>query len=482
MRPSHVIVVGSVDRRRVERWVREAFREGGSPSRRDSDGSEGADVAGGSDGSGRRQDRRDGSAAETAEESVEPRPHPPVATEVLVLDRPGESLADLRVGQLVLPGNHPDWSALVVAREILADRLQGGPWAFAELLRVRGPGAFIAGSRLPVDVVPDAVIILLTEIEGLGDRLPGDDEVRTAATRLADAFAGAIAGAPALADEFARVAALGLGPEAVTDYPRRLGSLTPDAVRRAVREHLDPGRMVVAATGDGAALSRGLSRFGPVRRVLPPSPPSEWPGLEVDGSVLRPGTSRYRVLIGGQEVGTAQREVVKAEGDRIRFRSVARIGEGELTQEIEAALPDLAFMEAQSLQGGRSSGSLRREGDRLVVTDATGTPLELALRPGTVVSDLLEPTLWASTLQVGANHRVPVVVPGGGAVQWAGVQVLARDTIKVPAGTFETFRVAVTGPEILTLWLQVERPHRTVRLLGANGVVLELVEEGGGAG
>jgi hypothetical protein len=181
-------------------------------------------------------------------------------------------------------------------------------------------------------------------------------------------------------------------------------------------------------------------------------------------------------------VGTARREVVRVAEDRIWLRTLASIGEGELRQELEATLPELSFVEGTSLRGGRPTGSLRREGDRLLGTGPAGAPVELTLRQGTVVSDLLEPILWASTLHVGANHRIPVAVPSGDAVEWAAVQVVARETITVPAGTFQTLRVEVTGPEILTLWLGADRPHRTVRLLGANGVILELLGEDGSGG
>lgn len=450
--PSHVIVVGPVNGAGVERSAEAAFGDDSSAP-------------------------HDGWAPAQATSALVPRP--PVSTEVLVLERPGQSLVELRVGQLVLPGDHPDWAALVVAREILADRLQNGPWAFAELLRVQGLGAFIAGSRLSVDVVPEALDLLWSELEALRDHLPAQDELRVATRRLAGSFAVATGGAPALAQELARVAALGLGPEAVEDYPARLAALTPAAVRRAAREHLDPASLLIAAAGDGVALSRALARYGPVRTVSPPPPPADWPGLTVDGGVLRPWVGRYRVRIGGRDVGTAERAVVRVTDGRVWLRSVARVGEGELTQEMEAVLPELAFAAGATVREGRPAGALRREGDRLVGTGPDGGPVELGAPAGTVVADLLEPTLWSSTLEVGGNHRIPVASPRGDAVEWAAVQVLGRETIDVPAGTFETFRVVVTGPEILTLWLAVARPHRTVRLLGANGVVLELVGEGG---
>jgi hypothetical protein len=128
--------------------------------------------------------------------------------------------------------------------------------------------------------------------------------------------------------------------------------------------------------------------------------------------------------------------------------------------------------------GGEAKGALRSEGGRLVGTRPDGESVELVVPPGAVVSDLLEPVLWASELKPGANHRVPVTTADGERVTWAAVRVAGPETVTVPAGTVETLRVEVTGPEFLTLWLRRDPPHRTVRLLGGNGVVLELQEEG----
>lgn len=454
---SHIVVVGSGDLRRVARLAETGMGGAWPP------------LPNGDDGS-------DAGAGGPSEPS-EPVPRPPVSTEVLLLDRPGEVSAELRVGQLILPGTHPDWTALVVAREILADRLRGGPWAFAELLRVRGPGAFIAGSRLPSDATGAALDRLVAEVEGLRDRLLPPEEVDSATARLLAAFRDATATPIQVANELARVAALGLGPEAVLGYPERIATVTPETVRRAVREHLDPARFLIAAAGDGPVLTAALARFGPVRSVRPPPPPEDWPGLDFRGEVLVPRVSHYRVRVGGREVGTARREVVRLSGDTIWLRSSARVGESDLRQSMTATLPGFDFVEGTTTVGDDAIGSLRREGGRLVGTRPEGGRVDLPLPAGTVVSDLLEPALWASDLEPGSSYRVSVTSPDGGRVEWAAVQVVGQESVTVPAGTFETLRVEITGPELLTLWLRRESPHRTIRLLGGNGVVLELVGE-----
>ncbi|MEJ2541632.1 MAG: hypothetical protein P8188_16990 [Gemmatimonadota bacterium] len=410
-------------------------------------------------------------------------PRPPVATEVLVLDRPGGGLTEVVVGQLTLPGNHPDWMALVVARELLASRLRGRGWSYVELLRVRGPGAFVAGGRLAIDRIPEAVGVLAEEVEALRTRLPSEAEVRQVAERLGGEFSQAVRTGEGLAGQLARAAALGLDPNAVTRYPERLADLTPDAVRRAVRSHLDPARFLVALAGDASAAEAVLDVLGPVRRVEGAAPPEDWPSLRVDGSRLEAGSSTYRVLVGGREVGRARREISPTPQGRLRFASTARVGEGAVRQEIIAGLPGLAFLEGTSTAGGEGAvGRLEHRHGRLTGTLPGGRRVDLALPEGAVVADLLEPSLWAAELEAGAAYRVAVLAPDGGGVRWASVRVSESQPVTVPAGTFPVLRVDVSGPEVLTLWLRRAAPHLTVRLASANGVVLELVESADGGG
>ena len=443
--PTHVVLVGDVEVDSAAGAVAAALRLPGPPT-----------------GPGRSE--RTGAA--------------PVGTEVLLLDRPGVPLVELQVGELLLPGDHPDWPALVVGRELLARRLSGsgptGAWAYVELIRLRGTGAFLAGSRLPASAAPEAVSALMEAVSALRDRLLPADLVAEVVDSVGRDFAAAVRSADGAAAQLARVAGMGLEPESLQSYPVRLAAIGPETVRRAVRTHLDPSSFVIVAAGDAASLATGLATFGPVRRVDTPEPPDSWPRLVVDGRTLPAAVLTYRVRVGTREVGRAVRTVAPHPPDSVEFTSVAELGDARAEQTNTGMLPGLEFGSGTSRGPGARGGRLRREGDRLVGTLPGGGRVDLALPRGTVVADLLEPSLWAARLEPGDRYRVPVTARDGSSVRWAGVQVAGPDTVTVPAGTFETLRVEVTGPESMTLWVLPGSPHLTVRLAAPSGVVLEL--------
>ena len=444
--PTHLVLVGDLDPREAGRRVASALGDAGS-----------------------------GGAPPTSAGEVH---RPPVATEVLLIDLPGVPLAEVQVGELLLTGDHPDWPALVVARELLARRLTGpeGPgWGYVELLRLRGTGAFLAGTRLPPGRAGEAVAALVDALSMLRDRLATPEAVGAVVDSVAADFRSSTGTPEGAAGQLARVAALGLGPQALESYPERLAALDPEAVRRAVRTHLDPARLVIAAVGDAPALASALAPFGPVRRLEAPEPPASWPALQVDGRVLRPVVLGYRVMVGGREVGRAMRTVTPHPPDSIRLSSSAELGQGRVEQAALAVLPSLEFRAGTTTGPRGRSGSLQRTGDRLEGTLPGGVRVDVELPPGTVVADLLEPTLWAAELQEGGAWRVPVTTRDGTSVRWAGVRVTGSETVDVPAGAFPTWRVEVSGPESMTLWVLTEAPHLTVRMASPTGVILELV-------
>jgi len=186
----------------------------------------------------------------------------------------------------------------------------------------------------------------------------------------------------------------------------------------------------------------------------------------------------YRVSLGDREVGRAFRRVELHAPDSVRFGSRAEVGPGTVEQSIVAGLPGLDYRSGvtTSADGRGPPGSLRREGDRLVGTLPGGRVIDLTLPDGAVVADLLEPSLWAADLEAEGRYRAVVTNREGTDTRWAAIQVAEADTVTVPGGTFPVYRVEVTGPENLTLWVLRTSPHLTVRLDTGTGVVLELVQ------
>jgi hypothetical protein len=86
-------------------------------------------------------------------------------------------------------------------------------------------------------------------------------------------------------------------------------------------------------------------------------------------------------------------------------------------------------------------------------------PVGQALLPG-----MDEYALAASVLEEGMRIQIPYLdVTSGGAIT-IEARVTGRETVEVPAGTFDTWRVEVTSPQgTLTLFLLADAPHILVR-------------------
>jgi hypothetical protein len=69
-------------------------------------------------------------------------------------------------------------------------------------------------------------------------------------------------------------------------------------------------------------------------------------------------------------------------------------------------------------------------------------------------------------------------VGGQGTVYTLSLKVNPPESVTVPAGTFDAYRIDITGgPQPLTMWVSTTTPRRIVKLApGGQPVVLELVK------
>jgi hypothetical protein len=109
--------------------------------------------------------------------------------------------------------------------------------------------------------------------------------------------------------------------------------------------------------------------------------------------------------------------------------------------------------------------------------------VDLAVPDDILVSDMLEVAIWIADLEEGTEIRLPVANVSSGSVATATIRVTGREEVTVPAGTFEAFRIEITGPEAQTIWARVEGPHVPLRVRPADQpILLELTELPGPGG
>ncbi len=122
-----------------------------------------------------------------------------------------------------------------VYSRFFATREVPGPWAIALMVSPGNLRRAIASCR---EVLEDYL-----------ERGPGEDELADERTALAGAYRVALATNSGLARELAATMATDAGFERLDTYPERVLATTRDEVTAALRRHLHPDRLVLAAAG-----------------------------------------------------------------------------------------------------------------------------------------------------------------------------------------------------------------------------------------
>lgn len=218
----------------------------------------------------------------------------------------------------------------------------------------------------------------------------------------------------------------------------------------------------------------------------------------LDAGRIRTDTFTYTVRFDGDELGTLQVGYGRTAdgGLRVRERVTGSLGdetttyamtgdlrplsahrEGRLARASaaldltygEGAVSGEATVRADSARPGQHAGDTRR------------VEVDRELPPGTLDSNMLVAALLASPLAPGDTLRYPIFRPGRGVVE-ARALVAGADSVEVPAGTFDTYRVQLsTDQGSFVLWVTRERPRALVRQAFASRPVEVLLRSVGAA-
>lgn len=211
--------------------------------------------------------------------------------------------------------------------------------------------------------------------------------------------------------------------------------------------------------------------------VLPTAAPAQ-PAM--DAERIRADTFTYEVRFDGDELGTLKVSYERT-GDgglRVREQVSGSLGnetttyvtssdvrplsahrEGRLARASAAldltyrdsAVSGEATVRADSARAGQRAGETRR------------VEVDRELPPGVLDSNMLLAGLLASPLAPGDSLRYPIFRPGRGVVE-ARALVTGADSVEVPAGTFDTYRVELaTDQGEFVLWVTRATPRTLVR-------------------
>lgn len=195
---------------------------------------------------------------------------------------------------------------------------------------------------------------------------------------------------------------------------------------------------------------------------------------DFDPAALVARSDSFAFVSGGAAIG-GQRLTLERVAEGWRFTESTRIGE-RMRQETTLLLgPDLAPVSVRqtgSAMDDSMGTALDYEGGRVTGGSRTPSPegrmvekvIDLEVPAGVVDDNALQPLLPALAWSPGSAWAVRVFSGGRAEVVDVVLSVTGVETVEVPAGTFETYRVEAQREEApAVFWITTSKPHVVVK-------------------
>lgn len=200
--------------------------------------------------------------------------------------------------------------------------------------------------------------------------------------------------------------------------------------------------------------------------------PARSTGPAVDAAAVAVQADSFAIQVGGQPFGT-QVVTVQRTGAGFHFRETTMTPVADQTTEV-------TMSEALAMRSVRQEGRSRGQAMRIDVTYADGraagsarvpgpdgmtdVTVDAAVPPDVVDDNVLTALLPGMPWEDGATFDVPVFASGKNTLTTHTLRVTGREEVTVPAGTFQAYRVEVTGSQPLVLHVRLAAPHTVLRI------------------
>jgi hypothetical protein len=413
-------------------------------------------------------------------------------TEIVLVHRPGSVQSVIVAGHLGPQSGFQDIATLTVANRILgggADarlfrilREEKG-WtygAYSSFNRPLDRGVFTAGAEVRTAVTDSATVEILHQLNRMATEPTPSDELDAARNYLAGNFPLQLETANQVGGRIADVFLYNRDLADVTEFPQRIRQVSADDVQRVARGQIRAQDALVVVVGDGRAVLESLEAIAPVTLVdVEGNPltredviPSVAAPVTWDASRLEAGVRTYNLMFQGNPLGQATYRLERDGEDWVSTQTLASALAGNQETELRFGAEDFApvsLRQSQAAGGMEIAVQIDVMDGRFVGTAslpaAMGGPREVDVPAGdALLPGMDEYAMAASVLEQGMRIQIPYLdVTSGGAVT-VEARVTGRETVEVPAGTFDTWRVEVTSPQgTLTLFLSADAPHILIR-------------------
>jgi len=451
-----------------------------------------------------------GGWAGTPAPSAVPVPLPAhVATEIVLVHRPGSVQGNIVLGNTTFLPTDPGYFAARVATQILG----GGPdsrlflilreqksWtygSYAGLDRKRGVGAFEATFEGRTEVVDSALVEMLHQVDRMRTELVPDSELTNVKGFLVGSFPLTIETPQQIASVVANARLLGLGPDYVRLYRERLAAVTRLQARTAAARAYHRNALTIVVVGDAEQLYDRLKAIAPVRLVDIDGKPMtladlhpQAGALTIDRTQIVSRSDSFQVVIQGNPMGAmVTRWVVRA--DSVIYTEDTQIGGGQVQQSttvrFNPADLSVASVDQTGHQGPQQAEThltyaAGRVKGRSITPQQSGesktTEIDTTVAVGTIDDNAVSTVIAALPLEAGKTFNMNVFESGQNRSTVLQIKTADGGAVTVPAGTFQTFRLEIAGGQVpIVMAVAKDSPRRIVKieLVGAP-FVFELVK------
>jgi len=432
--------------------------------------------------------------------AVAQRPSPPTRTktEIVLVHRPGSVQSNIVSGNLTYAPSNPNYYGLTVANRILGGGTDS--WLFkilreqkswtygsySSLTRNRDIGTMEATAEVRNAVTDSALAELLRLERSLGTKPVSAKELEAAKGALVGSLPLQLETAQGVAEQVGRFTMLGLPKDFIRTLRPRLAAVTTTQIQTASKGFIRPDAALIVVVGDGAQIYDKLVKIAPTRIInaqgdamtaadLAPKATA----LPVDMSKIVERADSFTVLVQGQPLGY-QTNALKKTANGWSYKISVTIGP-IVQQTVESTFG--ADLVPQAVKGG---GKMQGQNLAVDVTYANGrakgsstspTPqgmksitVDTTVAPGQLDDNMLGALMPGLKWAPGAKFTVNTFDASSGGAKLLTLNVIGTESVTVPAGTFNVFRVEQTGSDQpSTLFITTAAPHRVVKvsLVGA---------------
>ena len=198
---------------------------------------------------------------------------------IVAIDKPDAVQTEIRIGNLGVPRNSPDYLALSVADQIL-----GGPsenrlfkalrshegltyGASSELLSYQSAGVWLAKTFTRTPETMKSVHLALEQIKRMHDHPISPQELETAQGYLIGHLALDFETSDGVASQTLELLVYNLPLDYWNRFPEKIRALTAEEVWNAARQRLAPDNSIIVLVGNLSGFEKDLKKLGPVQFI-----------------------------------------------------------------------------------------------------------------------------------------------------------------------------------------------------------------------